>query len=860
MLGKVLLGLIIAAVLAAILVPTPAPQDLFGLGIQTLSAQSEEDPLGLATLLDRRIPPTEGTAPLPLAVRSIRLQDFPPTWDAPALQAQVRAGVVRALNQLNGDPPSDWSGEADWQKIVLAEDAAAAEASIDIEVRRFQNDHQSGIEMSVVFAASFLEEPLRIEPSPPLRFSEPDRTSLYPPLLAIVLAMLCRKVLLSLFAGVWLAGILLTYSGQLSSPWNFSWDLQNYLVIVAEGFLRVFDTFLLNELINTFRVEIIGFVLFLSAAIGVMSMSGGMRGFVQIIARMARGVRSTQMVSYLLGLLIFFDDYANCILVGSTMRPATDRMRIAREKLAFLVDATAAPVAALCILSTWIAFEVSTFSEQLPSVGITESGYAVFLQTLPYRFYAIFMIGFIFLNIVLQRDFGPMLTAERRARRTGQLVRPEGRPMVSGRLTELQPSPEVHCLARRALIPIATILLVTIAMIWREGGGPLPSLTRDPFEIHWPTINMQIIQGVLYDGSGGRPILYGSFAGLVVALFLGLGIGPRIGLVGGWLVAAQLTPPLLSVVQPAVETALEQASGSAGSYLQTRLDLSPDSAIVNNLQYLLFFALFLVLAIVLGFLASAMIRSDPARRPEGRLLSLEAFRAALLSTQALFFAVLILFLAWMTGNACTQLGTASYLVALVGDSLPYWMLPILLFLISCVVSFSTGSSWSTMGILLPIVVGLAFHVGEAHQPDTSGMALLVLCIGAVLEGSIFGDHCSPISDTTVLSSVSSASDHIDHVRTQMPYAIAVMLTALLLGYLPQSLGLWPVWMSMALGLAALLVLLVLVGRHPGHAPVAPDEDESGESSQDPGSPGTVPGLLYGFGDGETPASGPPWQQ
>jgi len=172
-----------------------------------------------------------------------------------------------------------------------------------------------------------------------------------------------------------------------------------------------------------------------------------------------------------MGLLIFFDDYANCMLVGSTMRPRTDRLRISREKLAYIVDSTAAPIAGISLLSTWVAFEVSVFSAQLPEVGISQSGYAIFLQALPYRYYCWFTLLFVALTIASGRDFGPMARAEQRARSQGLLVRPGGRTPISEQLSTMVPAPQMPGDPWIAALPVAATLLVTVLRIFADGDG-----------------------------------------------------------------------------------------------------------------------------------------------------------------------------------------------------------------------------------------------------------------------------------------------------------------------------------------------------------------------------------------------------
>jgi Na+/H+ antiporter NhaC len=197
----------------------------------------------------------------------------------------------------------------------------------------------------------------------------------------------------------------------------------------------------------------------------------------------------------------------------------------------------------------------------------------------------------------------------------------------------------------------------------------------------------------------------------------------------------------------------------------------------------------------------------------------EVVRAAWTTLRSTGIAIAILYLAWMIGAACDTLGTAPYLTALLGDHLAPELLPAILFLTGAVVAFSTGSSWSTMSILLPLVVGLAFNLGETTE--LGGRLLLAMSIGAVLEGAIFGDHCSPISDTTVLSSTAAASDHIDHVRTQVPYALTGMLVALSVGYLPCAfVGSHPA-LSLLLGAALILMVVAALGRKSDVPPPGP---------------------------------------
>ncbi|MEO0480551.1 MAG: Na+/H+ antiporter NhaC family protein [Planctomycetota bacterium] len=534
----------------------------------------------------------------------------------------------------------------------------------------------------------------------------PDRWSLIPAVLAIVLAILTGKVIVSLFAGC-LAGSFV-YAGFVDG----SSTIAHFGGDVVWG-----------EVLNSrFQLEIIGFVIFLFMAIGVMSRSGGVLGMVAWVTKFAKGPVSTQLSTWVIGLLIFFDDYSNCIVTGTTMRPVADRNRIAREKLAYIVDSTAAPIAGISIFSTWVAYEISQFAPQLPEVTKSDGspfsegdGFTVFVQTLPFRFYCIFTIVMVLLTIVTRREFGPMLGAARRAFHEGKPSADDAQPMVSEGLTSLEPPKEAPHRGWNAFGPILFLVVTTVGLIfWFGTSGMSAEDARKPF--------FERMAAILSNGESQRALCWASAGAAVLAI-------------------------LLAVSQ--------------------------------------------------------------------RILSVgQASSAALRSAKSLLFAIIILILAWSIGAICIDLGTAKFLTAAFGDSFSPWLLPAVMFALSSLVAFSTGTSYGTMAILLPNVVVLSHSMGAADE-TVGAVGLMLLTIGAVLEGSIFGDHCSPISDTTVLSSVATGSDHLHHVRTQAPYALTVMGVAMVGGYIPVALfGLdaWPIsWLGCGLGL---FLILRVFGRRP----------------------------------------------
>ncbi|MFQ5845175.1 MAG: Na+/H+ antiporter NhaC family protein, partial [Planctomycetota bacterium] len=458
----------------------------------------------------------------------------------------------------------------------------------------------------------------------------PGPGTVLPPLVAVLLAVLFRRVVLCLVAGI-LVG---------------SWVLTGWALVGGVEHAAV-DLVVKHSLIRTFSLYIFGFVILLSMAVGVAHANGGIRGILGWVMRFCRTARATRIGTALAGLVIFFDDYLNTIIVGNTMRALTDRFRVSREKLAYIVDSTAAPVAGIALMSTWIAYEVGTLQTPLAATGAEVEAYDLFVRTLPYRFYCIFTIGFVLMNAWTGRDYAAMLRVERRSAATGEAGGP--------------PDPGLRHEERRqngwnGLAPILVVLLLGGFFLWLfvPSGKPRASV--------WE---------VLKSTQSARAFCWASGAGLAVSLLL-----------------------------------------TAGQ----------------------------------------------------RLLSVkETGRALAVSLRAVAPALVILLLAWSIGEVCVELGTGPYLVSLLGERLTPWIVPMLLFLLSSLTAFATGSSWSTMAILLPVAVPLAYEVG--------GIPLLTLGAGAVLEGSIFGDHCSPISDTTVLSSTASLCPHHAHVETQIPYAL-----------------------------------------------------------------------------------------
>ncbi|MCY9784928.1 Na+/H+ antiporter NhaC family protein [Nocardiopsis sp. EMB25] len=510
--------------------------------------------------------------------------------------------------------------------------------------------------------------------------------SILPPLLAIGLALATRQILPALFAGIWLGAWLL----EGLSPAGLLTSLLDSAGVYA-----------VEALADPDHVMIVVFTLMIGGLVGVIRKNGGTDGIVRAVTRWAGTPRGGQTVTAGLGVAVFFDDYANTLVVGNTMRPILDRLNVSREKLAYIVDSTAAPVATLALLSTWIGFQVVLIDDAVAGTGLAMNGFAVFVESLRYALYPILAIVFVFAVALTGRDFGPMLAAERRARSTGEVLREGSHLGVGGEADELAPAEETPRRLVNALVPILVLVVTTVVGLLATGEG-------------------DTVIEIVGAGDPFSSLLWGSLLGLVVA-----------------------------------------AAMSMGQRILTMGEI------------------------------------------------VDAWFAGL---KCVLYVVIILTLAWALSDLTARLGTAEFIAGALGEAIPLFLLPALLFVIAAAVAFATGTSWGTMGILTPLAVPLAWAALEARglaAPD--GHPILFAAVSTILAGSVWGDHCSPISDTTVISSLASQCDVIDHVRTQLPYALTVAGVVLVLGLLPIGLGL-PWWAALVLCAVVAVVGLRFLGR------------------------------------------------
>jgi len=537
--------------------------------------------------------------------------------------------------------------------------------------------------------------------------------SLLPPLLTIGLAIVTQRVVLSLVLGIMLGVLLLlptpatlhAVQGSDFSWGSYAWQsLQEFSVSLCEGHLW-------QSLFNEDHLRVFAFTSLLGMQVALIHRAGGMEGIVAWAMPLARSRRGGQVLTWCLGMVIFIDDYANTLLLGSTMRPLTDRLKISREKLAYLVDSTAAPVSGLALVSTWVATEISAMQIGYIDAGIDigNDTFGIFVQTIPGRFYILYTLAFVLLCGLMCRDFGPMLSAERRAQ-----LAPVPLPDTSSNSAD---PAATKSRAWNAILPItitvAIVLWLLIVTGWQKMGvgTELPS-------------TVQAWGKLIGQGNSYVSLLYGALAGLLSILGL----------------------------------------------IRWQKCVSP-----------------------------AGVRSGLV---EGFLHVLPA--------------MVILWLAWtlsrLTGNEHLRTGAFLASQLLEFDIHVGWM-PTIVFVLASGIAFSTGTSWGTMAILMPIIIPLVYNLLERQLgfPPAADHYVLVASIGSVLAGAIFGDHCSPISDTTILSSRSSSCDHIAHVRTQMPYALTVGAVSIVAGTLPAGFGISSWWL-LPLGTALLGGILMTVGR------------------------------------------------
>lgn len=477
--------------------------------------------------------------------------------------------------------------------------------------------------------------------------------SLLPPVVALSLAIITRRVLVSLGVGIVLGSLLLA-----------DYSVTNTVVYIWQ---KVIAVFISDGAINSWNMSILCFLVLLGMMTALLSLSGGTRAFAEWAQVRVKSKRGSQLLAAFLGVFIFVDDYFNSLAVGSISRPVTDRFYVSRAKLAYVLDSTAAPMCVVMPASSWGAYIMTLVSGILVSHGINDyTPLGAYMRLVPMNFYAIFALLMVFAVIWFRMDIGPMRKHERQA------AQGRGCDTSSAKNSdnqELEIPESQHGKVSDLVLPIVMLIIATVSTMIVTGSQALAA-NDEGFSV----------LGAFENTAVDTSLITGGIVGLVVA----------------------------------IATVFKQ------------------------------------------------------QLPVG-----DIGRTLWIGAKSMFGAVIILVFAWTIGSVIGDVQTGAYLSSLVQDSIsPQW-LPVLLFILSGIMAFATGTSWGTFGIMLPIA---------GDMSAATDLALMLPMLSAVLAGSVFGDHCSPISDTTILSSTGARCNHIDHVATQLPYALSTAFISLI-GYI-----------------------------------------------------------------------------
>lgn len=449
--------------------------------------------------------------------------------------------------------------------------------------------------------------------------------SLIPPIIAVILAIVTKNVIISLFSGVYI-GVLILAGGN-----------------PIEATLNTIGNYLFPTVADSYNAAVLVLLVFIGGFVALMEKSGGGAALAANAVKYIDTKAKAQVSAWFGGIIIFFSDLGTPLIVGPTFDKIFDRLKISREKLAWIVDSTSSPVAVLVPFIGWGVYIMGLIKNEFELLNITTSEFTVLVQVIPFQFYAILTVAMVPLIALLKLDFGPMAKAERRVQLTGELYWPESKPLRKPEPLEDQPN------GRAILIwlPLLVLFITLFGLLISYGF---------PFE----------------------PVAGNDF---------------RVSLTAAYLLAAVALVILLLVYR-----------------LKKFADI------------------------------------------------LDIYTAGM---QKMIYVAVTLVLAWSLGKVINEMGTAPFIVEALDGTIPAFIIPAILFSVGALMAVAAGTSWGTFAIMLPIAIPMAIGLD----------APLLVCIGAVLSGGIFGDHCSPISDTTILSSTGAGADHIDHVKTQLPYAL-----------------------------------------------------------------------------------------
>lgn len=560
--------------------------------------------------------------------------------------------------------------------------------------------------------------------------------AILPLLVILVLAATTHMVEASLFSGIFVGACIVGGS-------------------MREGFFRTLDNYILGALASVDHGYVYLFTFFLSGLVGMMEKSGGFGGFTKTMSKYATTARAGQMTSFISGCVIFFDDYANTLIVGESMRPLTDLLNISREKLAFIVDGTSAPVASITPISAWIGFEIGLIQAELDtifakedadSIRISDNGLEVFLESVKYRYYPLFMLLFMPTLIWLKRDYGPMLIAERKTQVYARTDGGDGKSTGTGLGVKANAAAaDTPQRIWNMLLPLIILVILIIHLLVESGEVD----SED-----------QTLIDKLQNSDSYSALLYGSMAAALLTIIV---------------YHLQFKQEGDEILWPTPKVLGEYFKGRFMKSKKKKDDDDADDEV-----------------------------DTPLVRP---LMSVaESVNSFLYGMGHVFPAAIVLTLAWASGSIMGAVGTDRLFAAWISDGVAPELLPTISFIISFFMALATGTSWGTMAIMFPLLLVPTY--------DASGGDPLIFyaTIAGILSGAVAGDHVSPISDTTVLTSLATECALLKHVLTQSPYVLWLCLFSVLLGTLPVGYDAYPNWVAYLLGYGVILLFIFGVCR------------------------------------------------
>jgi Na+/H+ antiporter NhaC len=475
--------------------------------------------------------------------------------------------------------------------------------------------------------------------------------AIVPPILTIILAIITKEVLMSLLIGVLSGCLILT-------QWNPVFALEKLTAITV------------SQLSDSSNICVVLIIFLLGGLIGLLTKSGGIEAFAEVISSKVKSRRGAMAVTWLLGLLFFFDDYFNALATGAIMRPVCDKHRISREKLSYCIDSTAVGVCLLAPVSSWVAFITSLIAGSFAAAGIQQDPFQAFLYSIPLNYYAWLSIIMVGMTIFFSLDFGPMAKAEKRTLDTGiSFVSSFGGGDMTDELSQIRKAKgKVFDL----IVPVLLLIVFTFGFMLFTGG-------------FFDERNGLRLTDALRNMNGTLALVYAIFVTIIITTVI---------------------------------------------YKIKSLSSIKDS----------------ISAFVTG-------------------------------TKSMVFVVILLVFAWAIGGVCQDLKTGEYVAGVFNNTIPSFLVPALLFVITCAMAFSTGASWGIYAIMMPVAISLT----------TALHADVFTCIAAVIGGGGFGTHCSPLADSAILSSAGADIRHVDHIKTQIPYSLTcaavATVTYILAGYI-----------------------------------------------------------------------------